>query len=82
MVRSAIVGSDAGQPALGREQAARLASDKPETRCVALRNLSQMRAYEAADRVAGLLRDSTAEVRREAAMNLGRTGNRNHLAAS
>ena len=63
------------------EQTALLASDKAEIRCVALRNLSQMRACEAADRVAGLLGDPRAEVRREAAMNLGRTGNRNHLAA-
>ncbi len=63
------------------EQAALLASDKAEVRCVALRNLSQMRAYEAADRVAGLLSDPRAKVRCEAAMNLGRTGNRNHLIA-
>ncbi|KKK64388.1 hypothetical protein LCGC14_2984700, partial [marine sediment metagenome] len=68
------------------EQVAMLASAKAATRCVALRNLSQMRAYEAADRVADLLSDPQAadpraEVRCEAAMNLGRTGDRNHLAA-
>jgi len=63
------------------QQIERLSAAKPEVRCSALRNLSLMRAYGAADRVAGLLTDRDADVRRNAAMTLGRTGGRKHLKA-
>jgi len=62
-------------------QIKRLSSDKAAVRCSALRNLSLMRAYGAADRAAGLLTDSDTTVRRHAAMTLGRTGDRKHLKA-
>jgi len=64
-----------------RRQLKRLSSDKAAVRCSALRNLSLMRAYGAADRAAGLLTDSDTPVRRHAAMTLGRTGGRKHLKA-
>ena len=63
------------------EQIKRLSAGKAAVRCSALRNLSLMRAYGAADRAAGLLTDSDTGVRRHAAMTLGRTGSRKHLKA-
>lgn len=63
------------------EQLAVLESLDAPKRCVALRNLSQMRAYSAANRIAGCLKDVQDDVRREAALALARTGNRNHVAA-
>jgi hypothetical protein len=45
-----------------------------------IENLSLMRAYQAADPVAARFTDAAADVRREAAMCLGRIGGRRHLA--
>ena len=61
------------------EQLAILTTANASRRCVALRNLGQMRAYAAADRMAACLSDPVADVRREAALSLARTGQRRHL---
>ena len=56
-----------------------LQSSKSADREAGIENLSSMRAFESADKVSLLLKDPNALVRREAAMNLGWTGNRNSL---
>ena len=63
------------------EQLTILASADAPKRCVSRRNLAQMRACSAADRIAACLIDPQADVGREAALALARTGNRNHVAA-
>jgi len=60
-------------------QLSKLKSSKASDREAAIENLSSMRAFEAADKVTLLLKDTDATVRREAAMNLGWCGNQNSL---
>ena len=56
-----------------------LSSNVSETRVSGIERLSFMRAFDASENVVPFLKDPDAAVRREAAMNLGWTGNRDSL---
>ena len=61
------------------QQTTQLGADKGSDREAAVENLSTLRAYDAAGKVATFLKDPDSTVRREAAMNLGWTGNSDSL---
>ena len=57
----------------------KLKSDSADLRSTAIESLGYLRAYSAADAIAGALDDDRPEVRREAAMSLGWCGSRRHV---